>query len=412
MQLIKNIRAIYGIHPAGTQPLKGVEMSDAGEFADAYLIVDGERIQSWGKMAEMPSEDGFTRVIDARYGYVLPAFCDAHTHIIYAGSREGEFCDKIDGLSYEEIAARGGGILNSADLLHDTDEESLFASAHRRLRQVMAMGTGAIEIKSGYGLNTADELKMLRIIRRLREAEPQMEIRSTFLGAHAVGRAYTGRQSEYVEMLISEMLPAVAAEGLADFVDVFCDRGFFTPEETARILEAAAKYGIRPKIHANELAVSGGVQVGVKYGAVSVDHLERMGDAEIEVLMNSATIPTMLPGASFFLGMPYGRARDAVRTGLPVALASDYNPGSSPSGDMRFVWALGCIKMRLSPAEAMNAVTLNGAAAMDLAGAAGSITPGKFASLIITRQLPSLAYIPYAYTEPWIERVMLKGRDL
>lgn len=412
MQLIKNIRAIYGIHPAGTQPLKGVEMSDAGEFADAYLIVDGERIQSWGKMAEMPSEDGFTRVIDARYGYVLPAFCDAHTHIIYAGSREGEFCDKIDGLSYEEIAARGGGILNSADLLHDTDEESLFASAHRRLRQVMAMGTGAIEIKSGYGLNTADELKMLRIIRRLREAEPQMEIRSTFLGAHAVGRAYTGRQSEYVEMLISEMLPAVAAEGLADFVDVFCDRGFFTPEETARILEAAAKYGIRPKIHANELAVSGGVQVGVKYGAVSVDHLERMGEEEIEVLMNSATIPTMLPGASFFLGMPYGRARDAVRTGLPVALASDYNPGSSPSGDMRFVWALGCIKMRLSPAEAMNAVTLNGAAAMDLAGAAGSITPGKFASLIITRQLPSLAYIPYAYTEPWIERVMLKGRDL
>ena len=412
MQLIKNIRAIYGIHPAGTQPLKGVEMSDAGEFADAYLIVDGERIHSWGKMAEMPSEDGFTRVIDARYGYVLPAFCDAHTHIIYAGSREGEFCDKIDGLSYEEIAARGGGILNSADLLHDTDEESLFASAHRRLRQVMAMGTGAIEIKSGYGLNTADELKMLRIIRRLREAEPQMEIRSTFLGAHAVGRAYTGRQSEYVEMLISEMLPAVAAEGLADFVDVFCDRGFFTPEETARILEAAAKYDIRPKIHANELAVSGGVQVGVKYGAVSVDHLERMGEEEIEVLMNSATIPTMLPGASFFLGMPYGRARDAVRTGLPVALASDYNPGSSPSGDMRFVWALGCIKMRLSPAEAMNAVTLNGAAAMDLAGAAGSITPGKFASLIITRQLPSLAYIPYAYTEPWIERVMLKGRDL
>lgn len=412
MQLIKNIRAIYGIHPAGTQPLKGVEMSDAGEFADAYLIVDGERIHSWGKMAEMPSEDGFTRVIDARYGYVLPAFCDAHTHIIYAGSREGEFCDKIDGLSYEEIAARGGGILNSADLLHDTDEESLFASAHRRLRQVMAMGTGAIEIKSGYGLNTADELKMLRIIRRLREAEPQMEIRSTFLGAHAVGRAYTGRQSEYVEMLISEMLPAVAAEGLADFVDVFCDRGFFTPEETARILEAAAKYGIRPKIHANELAVSGGVQVGVKYGAVSVDHLERMGEEEIEVLMNSATIPTMLPGASFFLGMPYGRARDAVRTGLPVALASDYNPGSSPSGDMRFVWALGCIKMRLSPAEAMNAVTLNGAAAMDFAGAAGSITPGKFASLIITRQLPSLAYIPYAYTEPWIERVMLKGRDL
>lgn len=412
MILIKNIASIFGAHAEGTHPLKGVEMNEAAEIRNAYLIIDGEKIHSFGPMEEAPSENGFSRVIDARYGYVLPAFCDSHTHIVYAGSREQEFCDKIDGLTYEEIAARGGGILNSADLLNDTPEDELFRQAHKRVKQVMAKGTGAIEIKSGYGLSTEAELKMLRVIRRIAEAEPQLVVRATFLGAHAVGRKYAGRQGEYVDMLISEMLPAVAAEGLADFVDVFCDRGFFTPEETGRILEAAARYGMRPKIHANELAVSGGVQVGVEHNAVSVDHLERMGEEEIEVLMNSSTMPTMLPGASFFLGMPYGRARDAVKAGLPVALASDYNPGSSPSGDMRFVWALGCIKMKLSPAQAMNAVTLNGAAAMDTQNLVGSITPGKYASLIITRPMPSLSYIPYAYTEPWIERVMLKGADL
>lgn len=412
MLLIKNIASIFCARAEASGPLRGVEMERADRVDNAWLSIDGERIAAWGSMDELPPEAGFTSVLDARGGYVLPAFCDSHTHLVYAGSREGEFCDKIDGLSYEEIAARGGGILNSADLLHLTDENSLFEQAHRRLRQIMAKGTGAVEIKSGYGLTVEDELKMLRVIARLKESEPGLEIRSTFLGAHAVGRAYAGRQAEYVDMLIREMLPAVAAEGLADFVDVFCDQGFFTVEETDRILQAAARYGIRPKIHANELAISGGVQVGVKNGAVSVDHLERMGEEEILLLGESRTIPTMLPGASFFLGIPYAPARASVAAGLPVALASDYNPGSSPSGDMRFVWALGCIKMKLNPVQALNAVTHNGAAAMDLLATNGSITPGKFASLIITRPVSSLSYIPYAYTEPFIEQVILKGRSI
>lgn len=410
MLLIKNIGAILGARAAAPEALKGEELADLPVVTDAWLTVDGERIAAFGTQADMPAESGFQTVVDARGGYILPAFCDSHTHIVYAGSREGEFRDKIAGLSYEEIARRGGGILNSADRLHETSEDELFAQARARLRQVMAKGTGAIEIKSGYGLNTADELKMLRVIRRLAEAEPGMTIKSTFLGAHAVGREFVGRQSEYVDMLIEEMLPAVAAEGLADFVDVFCDKGFFTVDETDRILAAAARYGIRPKIHANELDASGGVQVGVRHGALSVDHLERMGADEIECLRGSQTIATMLPGASFFLGMPYAPARDAVAAGLTVALASDYNPGSSPSGDMQFVWALGCIKMRLTPEQALNAVTLNGATAMGLSADYGSVTPGKYASLIMTHPLPSPAYIPYAYTEPWIARVFHKGR--
>ena len=276
---------------------------------------------------------------------------------------------------------------------------------------MQAKGTGAMEIKSGYGLDTASELKMLRVAARMREAL-DARVKITFLGAHAVGRAYTGRQSEYVDMLIADMLPAVAAEGLADYVDVFCDRGFFTVDETLRILDAAARYGMKPKIHANELDCSGGVQAGVSRNAVSVDHLERMGAEEIEALRKSETIPTMLPGASFFLGMPYAPARMAVDAGLAVALASDYNPGSSPSGDMRMVMALGCIKMKLTPAESLAACTVNGAAAMELGGIAGAISQGRDASFIITGAVPSLAYIPYAYTEPFIERVCLRGRWL
>ena len=410
--LITNIGAILGARPQCLAPLRGAEMSQLPVVDNAWLAVDGQRIAAYGPMHECPPADGFQTVVDARGGYLLPAFCDSHTHIVYAGSREGEFRDKIEGLSYEEIARRGGGILNSADRLHDTDEDQLFSQAHNRLRQLMAKGTGAIEIKSGYGLTTADELKMLRVIKRLAQAEPQITIRPTFLGAHAVGRAYAGRQSEYVDMLIGEMLPEVAAQGLADFVDVFCDRGFFTVDETDRILTAAAAYGIRPKIHANELDVSGGVQVGVKHNAISVDHLERITDAEISCLEKSSTIATMLPGASFFLGMPYGPARQAISQGVAVALASDYNPGSSPSGDMRFVWALACIKMRLTPEQALNAVTVNGAAALDLMADYGSVTPGKYASLILTKPMPSPAYIPYAYTEPWIARVILKGKPI
>lgn len=407
---ILNIARLFMAVPATVTRLAGADMeSGHATVADAWMrIGDDGIIEAIGPMSQLP-HTGSHEIIDAGGGYVLPAFCDSHTHIIYAGSRDGEFLDKIRGLSYEEIAARGGGILNSADLLHATSENVLFEQALGRAHMMMSKGTGAMEIKSGYGLNTSDELKMLRVAARIRETIPA-RVRITFLGAHAVGRAYAGRQGEYVDMLIADMLPAVAAEGLAEYVDVFCDEGFFTTDETARILEAGARYGLKPKIHANELACSGGVQVGVSHRAVSVDHLERMGDDEIDVLRDSSTIATMLPGASFFLGMPYAAARKAVDSGLAVALASDYNPGSSPSGDMRMVWALGCIKMKLTPAEALAATTLNGAAAMELGDRCGAISEGRDASLIITRPMPSLAFIPYEYTSPWIDKVIIRGK--
>lgn len=378
-------------------------------LADAWLRTSPDgTIAAMGLMASLP-QPGDSEVVDARGGWLLPSFCDSHTHIVYAGSRHGEFRDKIDGLSYEQIAARGGGILNSADLLHATSEDELFRQSMERANEVMLKGTGAIEIKSGYGLSLPDELKMLRVIARIRQESP-MTVRATFLGAHAVGRAYAGRQAEYVSHIVNDMIPAVAAEGLADFVDVFCDRGFFTPDETARILEAAAARGMRPKIHANELAESGGVEVGIAHGALSVDHLERAGQAQISALAASRTVATMLPGASFFLGMPYAPARQALAAGCRVALASDYNPGSSPSGDMRFVWALGCIKMRLTPEQALDCVTAAGAAAMDLESTHGSIAIGKQANLIVTRPVPDLATIPYAYTTPFLSHHLLGGR--
>ena len=411
--LIRNIGKLVGIVPEGTLRKEGPEMGKVGSLDNAWLLIDGEKIDSFGQEGDSRygTAQEAARIIDAAGGYVMPSFCDSHSHIVYAGSRYGEFRDKIDGLTYEQIAARGGGILNSADLLHETSEEELFRQSLERAVEVMNMGTGALEIKSGYGLNTEDELKMLRVIRRLRASLP-MEIRATFLGAHAVGRAYTGRQGEYVDMVCREMLPAVAAEGLADFVDVFCDSGFFTPEETMQILDAAQAYGLRGKIHANELAVSGGVQAGVSRGALSVDHLERTTDAETDILKGTATMPTMLPGASFFSNLPYGRAKDYIRAGLGVALASDYNPGSSPSGDMRFVMALGCIKMKLTPEEAFNACTLNGAYAMGISRLTGSVTAGKLADLIITRPLPDLAFIPYSHHTPFISRIILKGKEL
>lgn len=411
--LIRNIGKLVGIVPEGTLRKEGPEMGKVGSLDNAWLLIDGEKIDSFGQEGDSRygTAQEAARIIDAAGGYVMPSFCDSHSHIVYAGSRYGEFRDKIDGLTYEQIAARGGGILNSADLLHETSEEELFRQSLERAVEVMNMGTGALEIKSGYGLNTEDELKMLRVIRRLRASLP-MEIRATFLGAHAVGRAYTGRQGEYVDMVCREMLPAVAAEGLADFVDVFCDSGFFTPEETLQILDAAQAYGLRGKIHANELAVSGGVQAGVSRGALSVDHLERTTDAETDILKGTATMPTMLPGASFFSNLPYGRAKDYIRAGLGVALASDYNPGSSPSGDMRFVMALGCIKMKLTPEEAFNACTLNGAYAMGISRLTGSVTAGKLADLIITRPLPDLAFIPYSHHTPFISRIILKGKEL
>ncbi len=409
--LIKNIGMLVGAYERAPGVLSGQDMSRVPMLADAWVAVDGDRIKAYGLMSDVPAQEAFTQVIDACHGWLFPCFCDSHTHLVYAGSREGEFRDKIAGLSYEEIARRGGGILNSSDLLNQASEDELLESASVRLRQCAAGGTGGIEIKSGYGLTVDGELKMLRVIRKLRERFPMLEIKSTFLGAHAVGREYAGRQSAYVDMLVEEMLPAVAAEGLADYVDVFCDEGFFTVEETARILSEAARFGMRGKIHANELAVSGGVQVGVAHNAVSVDHLERITDAEIQTLAGSDTIPTMLPGASFFLGIPYGKGRQVIDAGLPLALASDYNPGSSPSGSMRFVASLGCVKMKLTPEESFNAVTVNGAAALGVPDM-GVIAPGCYASMFLTRPLPSLAYLQYAYTEPLITRVILKGDSL
>lgn len=415
--LIYNIGTLAGILPQGKRMLSGREMGTVGCIDRAYLIADNGIIEDFGQEKDLaeslgtndgPGSVPFDRKIDAGGGYLMPSFCDSHTHIVFAGCRDGEFRDKIDGLSYEEIAARGGGILNSADLLHATSEEELFAQAMVRMEEIMSKGTGAVEIKSGYGLTTEDELKMLRVIRRIRNSVP-IEVRATFLGAHAVGRAYRGNQEGYIDLVCKEMIPSVAKEGLADFIDVFCDEGFFTVQETERILKSGLAHGLKPKIHANELAVSGGVQVGVGYNALSVDHLERTTDNEIEALRGSDTMPTMLPGASFFLGMPYARAKDFIRAGLPVALASDYNPGSSPSGDMRFVMALGCIRMRLTPEESFNACTINSAYAMGVDHILGSITRGKKASLIITRPIPSLAYITYAHQTPFISRILHDG---
>lgn len=414
--LIRNIGQIAGIVEAGVMRKEGVSMSETGTLENAWLLIEDDKIACFGPMSDCPDllqesgQDSFD-VIDTDGGFVLPAFCDSHSHIVFAGTREQEFLDKINGLSYSEIAAHGGGILNSADLLHNTSEDELYRQAMERVNEMMAKGTGAIEIKSGYGLTTQDELKILRVIKRIRENSPAI-IKSTFLGAHAVGRAFTGRQSEYVDHVCNEMIPAVAAENLADFVDVFCEEGFFTTEETDRILTAGEQYGMRVKLHANQLAVSGGVQVGVKHNALSVDHLESTTDEEIRVLKDSCTMPTMLPGASFFLRMQYGKALDFINSGLGIALASDYNPGSSPCGDMRFVMSLGCIQMRLTPIQALNACTLNSAYAMGISDVAGSITAGKLANLIITKRIPSLTWIPYCYQTPFIDRVILRGRTV
>ncbi|MCI7556750.1 MAG: imidazolonepropionase [Bacteroidales bacterium] len=400
---IKNIREIVGITPEGVLRKQGAEMDHTGTLSNAYLLMEDDRIADFGPMNEMPEADAY---IDAEGGLLMPSFCDSHTHIVYAGTRDGEFLDKIRGLSYEEIAARGGGILNSSDLLHSTSEEDLYQQSIERVWEMIRKGTGAIEIKSGYGLNPADELKMLRVIRRIKNECPAL-IRATFLGAHAVGRQYT--QEEYVDTICREMIPAVSEQQLADFIDVFCDTGFFTVEETDCILRVGAEYGLRPKIHANELGVSGGVQVGVKHQALSVDHLEQTTDAEIEALRGSCTMPTMLPGSSFFLGLPYGRAKAFIEAGLGIALASDYNPGSSPSGDMRFVMAMGCIRMRLTPVQALNACTLNAAYAMGVSEQVGSITRGKRANLIITHPMHSLTIIPYHYNSPFIRHHILAG---
>ena len=390
--------------------LQGREMGELETLDDAYLMADDGVVSEFGLMADLPT-DGIRAdvTIDVKGGMVLPSWCDPHTHIVYAGSREGEFVDKIRGLSYAEIARRGGGILNSADLLHSLTEDELYEQSMVRALEIMGKGTGCVEIKSGYGLNTADELKMLRVIRRISESVP-MHVSATFLGAHAVGRNYT--KPQYMDLLLNEMIPEVGREQLAEFIDVFCDEGFFTPEETARILEAGAKWGMRPKIHADELAASGGVKVAIDHGALSVDHLERITDGEIDMLRNSAVMPTGLPGTSFFLNLPYAPLRKMIDAGCAVAIASDYNPGSTPSGDMKFAVSLACIKMRLLPAEAINAATINAACAMGQSGSFGSIAVGKRANFYVTRSLPSIDFIPYAYTTSIISRIVLNGQSV
>lgn len=406
--LIKNISRIYGLSEGQTCLKKGSQMSDVASLDNAYILISEGKIAGWGSMDQCPGDSD--EEINAQGGLVMPAWCDSHTHIVFASSREGEYLDRLKGRSYSEIAAAGGGILNSALKLRKASEDELFESAQKRLHEVIRFGTGAIEIKSGYGLTTESEIKMLRVIKRLKESSP-VTIKASFLGAHAIPAEFKQDRSGYINMIVNEMLPEIAQENLADYCDVFCDEGFFTVDETAQILEAAATYQLRPKIHANELANSGGVQVGIAHDAVSVDHLEVISDKEIIALLNSQTIPTVLPSCSFFLNIDYAPARKMIDSGLGIALATDYNPGSSPSGNIPLLMALACNMMRILPAEAFNAVTINGACAMEIQDTHGTISKGKVANLIITHPIPSLEYMIYSFGSSHIHKVIIQGRE-
>jgi imidazolonepropionase len=414
--LIRNIKELIQTEEIARIKVAGRDMASLPTIENAWVFIEDGLIKGFGNMAAFAASEfaglaGQSDVthIDATGKMVFPSFCDSHTHIVYAGSREIEYIDKIKGLSYEEIAKRGGGILNSAKRLQQASEEELIEQAMERLEEIKFLGTGAVEIKSGYGLTTESELKMLRVIQKLKNLSP-LTIKATFLGAHAVPAEYKQRQGEYVDLIINEMIPMVAGEDLADYIDVFCDRGFFTPEETERMLMAGLKHGLKPKIHANELDFSGGIQVGVKYGALSVDHLEFTGDEEIKALLNSDTMPTLLPGAAFFLGMEYPPARKMIDSGLPVAMASDYNPGSSPSGNMQFIMSLGAIKFKMLPEEIINAVTINGAYAMGVEDTLGSVAVGKKANLFITKPISTYAFMPYAFGSNKVEKVIINGK--
>lgn len=407
--LITNIKSLVQVEDTAREAVCGKDMAEVKTIENAYLLIEDDKIADFGTMDTLSENADIT--IDAKQRFVLPSFCDSHTHLVYAGSREIEYIDKIRGLSYEEIAKRGGGILNSAKRLQEASEDELFEDAMQRLEEIISYGTGAVEIKSGYGLTTEAELKMLRVIRRLKEASP-LTIKANFLGAHGVPLEYRGRQGDFVNLVIDEMIPQVAKENLAEFIDVFCDTGFFTVEETARMLEAGTKHGLVPKIHANELDYSGGIEVGVKYGALSVDHLECVGEKEIATLKTSKTMPTILPGAAFFLNMPYSPARKMIEAGLPVAMASDFNPGSSPSGNMQMVLTFACVNYRLTPQEAINATTINSAYAMGISRTHGSIAKGKQANFYITKDIPTIEYIPYYYGTNKVERTFLNGKQV
>ena len=411
--LIYNIKQLVNTR-VESHVLRGAELADLPCIDNAWIHLEDDRIAGYGPMSALPSDltglvgETAGGALDATGRLVLPAWCDSHTHLVYAGSREAEFVDKLRGLSYAEIAARGGGILNSARQLANATEDALFNAAWHRLQELARLGTGAVEIKSGYGLTVEGELKMLRVIKKLREKSP-LSIKATFLGAHTYPPDYKDDHQGYIDLIIRDMLPVIAREGLADYIDVFCERGFFDTAETGQILRAGIQYGLRPKIHANQLHLSGGVETGVRLGALSVDHLETIDASAIAALAGSDTIGTLLPTAAFFLRMPFQPARDLLDAGCAIALASDYNPGSSPSGNMNLVVAMSCIQMRLLPEDAINAATINGAYAMSLGHELGSITPGKRANLIITRPLSSLAYLPYAFGSDLIDQVMIGG---
>jgi len=407
--LITNIKELVQTEDSPRRKVCGKDMAQVNTITNAFLFIKDGLINDFGTMDKLPKITEDVYQIDATGKMVFPSFCDSHTHMVFPKTREIEYVDKIKGLSYEEIAKRGGGILNSARMMQEKSEDELYADALKRVDEIIKFGTGAVEIKSGYGLSTASELKMLRVIKRLKENTP-LTIKANFLGAHAVPPEFNGEQDKYVDVIINEMLPLIAKDQLADYVDVFCDRGFFTVANTERILKAAATYGMRPKIHANELDYSGGIQIGVKYNALSVDHLEFTGDEEIEALKNSETMPTILPGAAFFLNMVYAPARKMMDAGLPVAMASDFNPGSAPSGNMQLIVSMASILYRMTPQEAINATTINTAYAMGVEDILGSIAIGKKANIFITKEIPNLEYFPYSFGDNKVETVILNGK--
>ena len=408
--LFSNIKELVQVEDQPRLRVCGKDMANMQTIRNAYLIVEDDKIAAFGPMNQLP-EQSFDQQVDCSDRMIFPTFCDSHTHLVYAGSREIEYIDKIRGLSYDDIAKRGGGILNSAKRLQEASEQQLYDDAYQRLEQMISFGTGAVEIKSGYGMTPEAELKMLRVIRRLKETSP-LTIKSTLLGAHGIPMEYRGRQEKFVDLVIEKMIPQAADEGLADFIDVFCDAGFFTVEDTERMLEAGAKYGMRPKIHANEMACSGGIQCAVKYDALSCDHLEYTGDEEIKCLLGSNTMPTVLPGAAFFLNMQHAPVRKMMEAGLPVAMASDYNPGSSPSGNMQLILSFACVNYRMLPEEAINATTINSGYAMGVSDMLGSIAVGKKANFYLTTKIPTYEFLPYAYGENKVYKAFLNGKEV
>lgn len=405
--LLSHIKELLQVRTSPLEKVSGAQMKELPTIQNAWLLMEDDLIVDFGPMTDLGIVSA-DKTIDCTGKIVLPTWCDSHTHIVYAGNREQEFVDRINGLSYHEIAEKGGGILNSAKKLQDTSEEDLYRQSAARLEQVMQLGTGAIEIKSGYGLTLDAELKMLRVAKKLEQQYP-VAVKTTFLGAHAVPSEFKNNKNGYLDLIINEMLPKVAAEQLADYVDIFCEDGYFSVEDTNRLLTAAKPYGFIPKIHVNQFNAIGGVAAGVKHEALSVDHLEVITDEDISALLQSETMPVALPSCSYFLSIPYTPGRQIIDAGLPLALATDYNPGSTPSGNMNFVVATACIKMKLTPEEAINAATINGAYAMGLSDSHGSITKGKSASVIITKEIPSYGYLPYAFGSNLIETVIISG---